>query len=155
MEAPSQPIDDDLRRLSFALTTPYPGECLMCFVARQVEGFGCNSTLRWACHWRDMRVPRATALERRLEARGGFCDCEIFVNGWTLRDDLLVPYPYPPDPDVNHGPDPDDPDRDDPDLEDWDLEDWVWPSPLPGCCGVSSRSSQPCALWVALPQSWP
>ena len=149
MEAPSLRIEDDLRRLSFALTTPHPGECLMCFVARQVEGFGCNCTLRWACHWRDMRVPRATALERRLAARGGFCDCEIFLNGWTLRDDLLVPYPDSPDQDVNH--DPDDTD----DLDDLDPEDWVWPSPLPGCCGVSSRSSQPCALWVVRPHSWP
>src|SRR5687768_3201840 len=43
MEAPSQPIEDDLRRLSVALTTPYPGECLMCFVARQVEGLAATA----------------------------------------------------------------------------------------------------------------
>src|ERR671933_603003 len=43
-----------------------------------------------ARRWRDLRAPRATSLERRLAARGGFCDCEIFLNGWSLRPDLLV-----------------------------------------------------------------
>ena len=64
--------------------------------------------------------PNATGLERRLEARGGFCDCEIFWNGWTLREDLRVR------------------------TEDGDLE---WPAALPSCAGLAPRSSQPCANW--------
>jgi hypothetical protein len=54
-------------------------------------------------------------------ARGGFCDCEVFLNGWGLRADLLVP---------------------DPDGEP------AWPAEWPPCAGVGPRSSQPCAIWV-------
>ena len=36
MQALSLPIEADLRKLSVALTTPHPGECLTCFVARHV-----------------------------------------------------------------------------------------------------------------------
>ena len=42
---------------------------------------GCDTMLRWARRWRHLVRPRAAGLERRLEARGGFCDCEIFGNG--------------------------------------------------------------------------
>ncbi|TFV62059.1 DUF2695 domain-containing protein [Geodermatophilus sp. DF01-2] len=85
-----------------------------------LDAFGCDCTLRWARRWRDLRLPRATGLERRMEACGGFCDCEIFLNGWTLRDELQVP-------DENGEP--------------------AWPAQRPPCAGVGSRSSQPCANW--------
>ena len=77
-------IERELHTVAEALTTPLPRECLLCFVWRMLEDFGCNATLRWARHWRDARAPRATALEHRLGQRGGFCDCEIFLNGWVL-----------------------------------------------------------------------
>ena len=63
--------------------TPLPIECLACYVSRMLEELGCNATLRWARRWRDARAPRATALERRLATRGGFCDCELFLNVWV------------------------------------------------------------------------
>src|SRR5438105_4691710 len=77
--------------LASILTEPRPDECVLCYVDRMLDAFGCDTTLRWARRWRDLRRPRATGLERRLESRGGFCDCEIFLNGWTLREDLWVP----------------------------------------------------------------
>ena len=103
------------------VTTPADGECALCYVNRMLEAFGCDTTLRWARRWRALRLPRATGLERRLETRGGFCDCEIFINGWDLRADLQVP------------------------DEEGELE---WPLLRPPCAGVGGRSSQPCAIWV-------
>jgi hypothetical protein len=92
-----------------------------------LQAFGCDTRLRWARRWRDARLPRATGLERRLEARGGFCDCEIFWNGWTLRPDLQVV-------DV--------------------AGDLDWPETLPACAGVDRRSSQPCRLWEPWRRPW-
>jgi hypothetical protein len=113
-------IEPHRRAVAAALTVPEEAECVLCYVDRMVDGFGCDTTLRWARRWRDLRLPAATALERRLEARGGFCDCEVFLNGWTLREEVLVP-----DGDGE-------PDR---------------PAQRPRCAGVGPRSSQPCAHW--------
>src|SRR5262245_53595798 len=76
-------VERELRTVSQALTAPFPVECLMCFVWRMLAAFGCNATRRWARHWRDAKAPRATALERRLGSAGGYCDCQIFLNGWA------------------------------------------------------------------------
>lgn len=89
---------------------------------------GCNCQLRFALHYRDLRAPRATGLRRRLGQAGGYCDCEIFLNGYDLRPDLQVP----------GGDDSDD---------DWDEPDLTWPDPLPDCLGVRRGSTQPCGLW--------
>jgi hypothetical protein len=113
-------IEAHVAQLSEALTEPHHDECVFCYVNRMLTAFGCDTTLRWARRWRDLLRPRATGLERRLEARGGFCDCEIFWNGWTLREDLQER------------------------TEDGDLE---WPASLPPCAGLAPRSSQPCANW--------
>jgi hypothetical protein len=72
--------EQDLRVLSTALTEARADECLLCYVYRMLA-FGCTGH-RWTRHYRDLRAPRATALERRLREKGGFCDCEIFVNGY-------------------------------------------------------------------------
>ena len=77
--------EDELRRAAADLTAVRPAECLLCYVHRMLE-LGCTG-LRWAQRYRDLRAPRATALERRLGQRGGFCDCEIFLNGYTLAHD--------------------------------------------------------------------
>jgi hypothetical protein len=84
-----------------------------------VEAIGCDTTLRWAMRWRDLRAPRATGLAGRLERRGGFCDCEIFMNGWQWVDEQQL----------------------------LDRDDETVPSPVrPPCAG--GRASQPCAHWV-------
>jgi hypothetical protein len=102
---------------------PNASECVLCFVARMLQGHGCDTTLRWVRRWRDARLPRATGLERRFEARGGYCDCEVIMNGWTLQAAAD-------------------------DLDEDDGDDGPWP--LPPCPGVSPRSSQPCDLWEPL-----
>ena len=94
---------------------------MFCYVARMLALRGCDTTLRWAQRWRDLRLPRATGLERRLGSRGGFCDCEIFLNGWMLRSEL--------------------------EALDEDGEARAPTGPTP-CPGVSGRSSQPCPQWV-------
>lgn len=105
------------------LVSPRP-ECLLCYVQRMLDQFDCDNTLRFAAGWRDQQVPSATALESRLQSRGGFCDCEIFLNGWTVavehcRADALTGEAEPP-------------------------------ATMPGCLGVGARSSQPCSLWVPM-----
>lgn len=112
-----------LREVLGELTDPHEGECLFCYVHRMLE-FGClPDRLTWARRWRDLRAPRATGLERRLEARGGFCDCEIFMNGWRPRDLLFDEHGEP-----------------------------VYPAVMPRCRGVRRGSTQPCLLWVPRPR---
>lgn len=120
------------------LTEPLPGECLLCYVARMLEQFGCLSTLRFATRYRDLCAPRATALEWRLGQRGGFCDCGIFWNGYQPTWRVL------------------------------DAAGWVCPSPehspgyceecvnalstvpLPLCRGVRKGSTQGCQFWAPI-----
>jgi Protein of unknown function (DUF2695) len=123
MEIRTPAADDAAGRLAEPAPLPaVPGddECVLCYVDRMLDSHGCDHTLRWARRWRELRAPAGRGLERRLEARGGFCDCEVFLNGWSLREDLQL--------------------RD----EDGEL---VWPSPRPPCSGVGRRSTQPCANW--------
>jgi Protein of unknown function (DUF2695) len=81
--APVLHIERELRHLSVELTQPNSRECLHCYVYRMLE-FGCTG-LRWATRYRDLKAPRATALGERLMSKGAGCDCEIFMNGWSLR----------------------------------------------------------------------
>jgi hypothetical protein len=129
MVASVEELEVELIALSQLLTTPTQGECLFCYVFRMLNSHGCNGKLRWAARWRDLRAPRATALERRLGSRGGYCDCEIFMNGWTASSRITT--------------------------YDFETDEEVWPSPMPVCLGVGPRSTQPCALWRRKPRgSW-
>jgi hypothetical protein len=107
-----------LRTTATAITAPGEDECVFCYVLRMLDTFGCDTTLRWAVRWRDLRMPRATGLERRLGNRGGFCDCEIFLNGWDMVVEQQVRDEY---------------------------GELHWPEARPACAGV--RFSQPCAHW--------
>ncbi|MGQ0630013.1 MAG: DUF2695 domain-containing protein [Sporichthyaceae bacterium] len=62
------------------LTAPLDRECLTCYLLRMLGEFGCDNTLRWAEQWRGRNAPRATALAKRLQSRGGYCDCEVLYN---------------------------------------------------------------------------
>ncbi|WP_336714056.1 DUF2695 domain-containing protein [Arthrobacter sp. USHLN218] len=117
-QQPVPDIEDQLRLLSDELTLPKPGECLLCYTYRMLE-FGCNG-LVWARRYRDVAAPRATALEARLAAKGGYCDCEIFANGYEPNADLWDPRGY--------------------------CEEHQ-PGPLPPCQQVRLGSTQPCRLW--------
>ena len=102
------------------ITTPDDDECVLCFTFAMYRRFGCDGSLRWVRRWRDVLRPRATGLERRMGSRGGYCDCEVFFNGWDLLPELMV--------------------RD-------AAGDLDWPPVMPACAGVGPRSSQPCSLW--------
>jgi Protein of unknown function (DUF2695) len=105
------------------LTDPHDGECLFCYVYRMLD-LGClPDQLHWTRRWRALRAPRATGVERRLAARGGFYDCEIFMNGWRPRELVL---------DENG--------------------DEVYPAGVPPCPGVRPGSTQPCRLWIPKPR---
>jgi hypothetical protein len=108
-------------------TLPRPGECFLCFTDRMLTASGCDSTLRWVRRWRDLRATSARALESRLGRHGGFCDCEVLLNGFTRRDDLL-------------GADgPGGLDR---------------PGEQPPCAGVRAGSARPCGIWVPRRGRW-
>ncbi|MCC6495916.1 MAG: DUF2695 domain-containing protein, partial [Propionibacteriaceae bacterium] len=112
-----------------ALLAPRRGECLLCYVHRMLLEFGCDCRLRFATHYRNVRAPRATGLERRLGSVGGFCDCELFFNGYDLRPQYWVPQRF---------------DEPEADADDLDAE-LTWPEPMLECAGVRSGSTRPCA----------
>jgi uncharacterized protein DUF2695 len=119
MDERPEPRLHELRTLPDAIAAPMPVECLACYVWRMLDEFGCNATLRWARRWRDARAPRATALERRVAARGGFCDCELFLNVWVPKAES------PTNTACSDG-----------------------SAPYRLCRGVRRDSSQPCDLWA-------
>ena len=133
---PDTQLETWVRALADDLTTPRPRECLLCFVRRMLAEFGCDTTLRFARHFRDLSAPRAVGLERRLAARGGFCDCEIFLNGWEPDRSL-----WTPEREVEQ----------DGYVEVWDAEP---PASMPACVGVRLGSTQPCASWQPLRRRW-
>ena len=119
----------ELRVLASALTEPHKGECLLCYVHRMLE-HGCTG-LRWAVRYRDLRAPRVTGLERRLGSMGGYCDCEIFMNGFEPARELWTP------------------------AREYDDEDGAthyveadWPRQLPECRGARAGSTKGCPVWV-------
>lgn len=117
-------VEDELRVRAIMMTMPHYGECMVCYVARMCHEFGCDTTLRWARHYRDLKAPRATGLERRLGAMGGYCDCEVLLNGYKLVPAFVPPEDLKPDE----------------------------PRPMPTCRGVRGGSTQACELWQR--QSW-
>jgi len=120
--------ENELRVLSSALTDPHDGECLLCYVYRMLE-HGCTG-LRWALRYRDLRAPRATALEARLGQKGGYCDCEIFMNAYEPAAELWSPGR---------------------EYDEGDRTYWIDPEPpeqLPPCRGVRAGSTKGCTLWV-------
>jgi hypothetical protein len=97
--------------------------------------FGCIG-LRWALHYRDVRAPRATALEHRLGRTGGFCDCEIFLNGYAPAPELWVPAQEYVEDGVAYRTEP------------------SYPDPMPSCRGVRGGSTRGCTLWVRRGRGW-
>lgn len=112
---------------------PRPGECLLCFVGRRLRRRPCDHHRLWLQRFRDLRAPRATALEARLVAQGVRCDCGLLgQHGWRLggallRRDLVA------------------------------ARDGDGAGDLPACDGVPRASTRPCALWERRPtrEEWP
>ena len=122
-----QQVEAYLRDQAEVMTEPAPEECLACYVQRMLASHGCDTTLRWAQRFRDRRSPRATGLERRLGNMGGFCDCEIFLNGLQLAEHLMV--------------------------RDVHTDELEAPAERPVCSGVRPTSTRPCVNWERL-QRW-
>ena len=114
-------LESQLRTLAEEATQPRRTECLGCYVARMMAAYGCDTTLRWARRFRDLRSPRATGLERRLGDMGGFCDCELFLNGIQLARHVLV--------------------------RDLATDELQRPAELPDCAGVGTTSTRWCTNW--------
>lgn len=115
-------VETFVRQLAEQVTAPAESECLCCYVWRMLGDFPCDGSHRHAFRYRDARAPRATALAERLSRVGACCcDCEIFMNGYTLRaGDAL--------------------------LEQVD----AGLAPLPSCQGARRGSVQPCRNWTRL-----
>ena len=58
-------------------TEPQERECLVCYVIRMRTDFGCDGTMRWTRHWRDLRAPAVAALDRTFRRHHTKCDCEV------------------------------------------------------------------------------
>lgn len=114
-----------------ALITPWVGECLACYVARQLNQFGCDSTHRFALYYRDMCAPGATALLDRLAAMGACCcDCEMLLNAYEIAERFWKPGTWLPGTDGGG--------------------EWREPEPPekdPPCWGVRRGSTKPCTIW--------
>lgn len=108
---------------------PHPHECVACFVERMTRAYGCSNELTWAVRWRDHCAPRATALERRLRAKGGFCDCEILMNVYVRPEWLPDPWIGADEPSPGGA-----------------AGDEV---EAPACLGVRQGSTRTCPHWVA------
>lgn len=81
MDAPvDERAETIVRDLAEKWTRSGPGECLICYLCRMLEEFGCDGSLRFTAAFRDERMPRARALEHRLARAGGYCDCEVTYN---------------------------------------------------------------------------
>jgi hypothetical protein len=120
-----------VRELAEELIRVRDGECLCCYVARQVEQLGCDGTHRHAFAYRDSKAPRATALGDKLSRIGACCcDCELFMNAYALQLRFWTPGR---------------------EVEDEDgfvtYIEAKQPDELPPCAGVRRGSIQPCGNW--------
>jgi len=119
-----------VRELAAELVAPEGRECLACYVNRMLCEFGCDGTVRFALRYRDIRVPRATALARTLADGGGFCDCEVLMNVFSPAARLWTPGRWV-------------------ENEDGDEEyvEAAEPESIPPCSGVRAGSAKPCGSW--------
>ncbi|MGO1399116.1 MAG: DUF2695 domain-containing protein [Brevibacterium yomogidense] len=127
-----------VRDAALALMTPEMGECLVCFVDRQLRSFGCDNTHRFTLQYRDASAPRATAIVKRLSRLGACCcDCEIFLNAYEPAFAL------------------------------WSRDRWVEdaqgeatcleggpPDVMPPCAGVRRGAVNPCGNWERPLRGW-
>lgn len=107
------------------MTEPREGECVLCFVARMVDDVGCDGTLRWVHGFRDVRVPGASGLERRL-GRSATCDCRTVQRGFVLVRELWE--------------------------RDVHTDELRLPDRRPACAEVPASSTRPCRCWERAPR---
>jgi hypothetical protein len=74
-----------LQQVSAELTDPLPDECLLHYLIRMLDQFGCcghRFTERWA---RGRRVRGRPVLRWAVETGGCCCDCEVILNSLRRR----------------------------------------------------------------------
>lgn len=121
--------EEYLQEVVWEVLAPHPQECVLCYAARMLEEHGCDETLRWVGRFRALRSPRATGLEERMRRVGGFCDCEVFLNGYGLAREHLV--------------------------RDLDTDELEPPDRPPPCAGVARMdSTRPCRVWERVRRAW-
>ncbi len=131
--------DHYLRGLATSWLAPAARECLVCYLQRMLLAFGCADTLRFVRHYRDIRTPRATTLERRLLARGGRCDCRVLLEVYTPARPLRLPgLAIAPDLEARADAAADA-------AADGAVD--AGPAELRACATVGHGSAQPCAHW--------
>lgn len=127
-----QTAEQTLTDVATEVLEPRAGECLLCYLYRNVNEFGCNGTHRFTLEYRNRVAPRATALIRRIKDMGACCcECELFMNAYQPHGSLWQPGGWVTDDNGEHA---------------W-LEAEM-PANLPSCPGVRRGSTQPCAHWV-------
>jgi hypothetical protein len=120
-----------VRELATALTRIRPGECLCCYVGRQLDQFPCDGTHRLSSRFRDATAPRATAMADRLARVGACCcDCELFLNAYEPHQRFWAPAREVSEGRISR------------------FVDAEPPDPLPPCAGVRRGSLRPCDNWV-------
>lgn len=124
-------LETEFDGVAESVIAPRPRECLPCYVWRMLN-FGCHGHF-WLKRYRDLRAPRATALQRRVERQGGYCDCEMLGN-------VFYPSPWYFGAESSGYSEP---------AEDGD----ICIETMPRCLGVRGGSTRSCLLWVdrALP----
>ena len=120
-----------VRQLAAELAQVRKGECLCCYVARQLDEFPCDGTHRYALHFRDSMAPRATALRERLGRLGACCcDCEVFTNAYEPHPRFWAPQREVDEDGLTV------------------IIDAAPPEKLPPCAGVRRGSVRPCTNWA-------
>ncbi len=121
-----------VRSLATDLTEVRRGECLSCYLDRQLATFGCAGHTH-ALRYRDTVAPRATALLDRLGDLGACCcDCELFLNGYQLHRRFWTP------------------EREVEQDGFTVLIEAEEPDEAPPCAGVRRGSVRPCSNWVRI-----
>lgn len=82
--------EQHVRAVSEQLTRPARPECLLCYLNRLVQEFGCDGTLRWSKRWADSQPGGKRFSPKRLERGGGFCDCEVIMNVFRAEIPALI-----------------------------------------------------------------
>jgi hypothetical protein len=143
-----EPAERVVLDLATELARVRTGECLCCYVYRQLETSPCDGTHRHAVRFQKAVAPRITTLDKRLGRLGACCcDCELFVNGYEPKRSLWIRERKDSCAD----------DAIEGDELEWDElhraelnDDARPPDRLPRCAGAGPGVLQPCTHWVRM-----
>lgn len=96
--------DEPVQQLTLIdLPVPRVGECLACFLHRVLARQPCDMKLTQTRRWQSMQRrsgARTAGLTAHLKRNAAFCDCEVLMNGYPEREQVIglagSPCPHPP-----------------------------------------------------------